>query len=93
MINLSDLRITVDNVAEEIAKKGLTKACLIVETSAKENCPKDSAMLANSIQSEVNDNVGYVYSNLPYRIYTELGTGIFAENNEGALSGTGRQTP
>ncbi len=93
MISLKGLQIIVDNIAQDVATKGLHKACLIVEQAAKENCPKDNGILANSIQSEVDGNVGYVYSDLPYRIYTELGTGLFASDNDGAMTGTGRQTP
>ena len=92
-IDLSKLKITVNNIAQEKIKKGLQKACLIVETDAKALCPKDNSMLANSIQSEVVGNTGYIFSDLPYRIYTELGTGKFASNNEGNPTGTGRQDP
>lgn len=92
-INLDSLKIAVNDIAQEKVQKGLQKAVLIVETSAKENCPKDNGILVNSIQSEVEGNVGYVYSTLPYAIYQELGTGIFAETNEGEAAGTGRQDP
>lgn len=92
-ISLDNLRITVNQAANSKIHDGLEKACMIVESAAKENCPKDNGILVNSIKSEVVDNVGYVYSDLSYAIYTELGTGIFAETNEGSLSGTGRQTP
>lgn len=92
-ISLDKLKIIVRDVARDKIKTGLEKACLIVEDAAKANCPKDNGILVNSIQHQVEDNVGYVYSNLPYRIYTELGTGLFASDNEGAMTGTGRQTP
>lgn len=92
-IDLSNLRITVSNVGQDIIHRGLERACMIVEEAAKNNCPKDIGVLANSIQSEVDGNVGYVYSDEPYAIYVELGTGIFASDNEGAMTGTGRQTP
>lgn len=86
-ISLDKLRIEVDNVAKAKIGPGLEKACLIVEADAKNNCPKDQGILANSITHEVIGNVGYVYSTLLYAPYVELGTGIFAED------GTGRQTP
>ena len=92
-INLSNLKITVENVAKDKIKSGLTKACLIVEAEAKNLCPKDQSILANSITHEVDGNVGYVYTNLHYAPYVELGTGIFASDNDGSLNGTGRQDP
>ena len=92
-INLDSLRIVVSNVGKKSIQSNLEKACMIVETDAKNNCPKDNGVLANSIKWEVENNVGYIYSDEPYAIYTELGTGIYASNNEGAMTGTGRQTP
>ena len=86
-ISLDKLRITVDNAAQSKLQQGLNKACLIVETDAKNNCPKDEGILANSITYEVIGNTGYVYSTLPYFIYVELGTG------RNAADGNGRQTP
>lgn len=86
-VDLSRLKITVDNVAQNIVQQGLSKACLIVEADAKNNCPKDQGILANSITHEVIGNTGYVYSPLPYSIYVELGTGKYASD------GNGRQTP
>ena len=92
-VNLDNLRIKVDNIAQSLIEPGLTKACLLVEADAKANCPKDMGILANSISHEVDGNIGYVYSTEPYAVYVELGTGLFASDNEGTLTGTGRQTP
>ena len=92
-INLDSLKITVENVAKDRIRQGLTKACLLVEAEAKALCPKDQGILANSITHEVDGNVGYVYSNLTYAPWVELGTGLFASDNDGSLNGTGRQDP
>ena len=86
-INLDKLRITVSNIAQAKVQEGLEKACMIVESAAKKNCPKDMGILANSITYDIEDNVGYIYSPLQYAVWVELGTGLFA------AEGNGRQTP
>jgi HK97 gp10 family phage protein len=66
-------------IDEEKLLKGLQRAVLYVERSAKIRAPKGDGDLKRSIQSKVEDNVGYVYTNLEYAPYVEYGTGLFAE--------------
>lgn len=47
----------------------------------------DTGMLRNSITHQVDGNDVYIGTNVPYAIYVEMGTGIYAAD------GTGRKTP
>lgn len=64
-------------------EEAMGKACALVERSAKENAPKDTGALRNSITSRVEkeggDVRGVVYTPLEYAPYIEYGTGLFAE--------------
>ena len=60
-------------------EKALTKACLLVERSAKQNAPKGNGDLRRSITSKVENGEGVVYTPLEYAPYVEYGTGLFAE--------------
>lgn len=64
-------------------KQTMGKACAVVEGAAKQNAPKDTGALRNSIQSKVemdgNSIVGVVFTPLEYAPYVEYGTGLFAE--------------
>ena len=64
----------------ESYKKGLLKACALVERSAKQKAPKGNGDLRRSITSKVDGLVGIVYTPLEYAPYVEYGTGLFAEN-------------
>jgi HK97 gp10 family phage protein len=65
-------------------EKTLMKACLLVETAAREKAPKGkTGDLARSITSRVEDNAGIVYTPLEYAPYVEYGTGLFAEGGNG----------
>ena len=70
-----------------ILEKGLEKACLIVENSAKQNCPVDDGQLRQSISHTVKGTSGEVGTNVEYAPYVEVGTGIYS------TEGGGRQTP
>lgn len=62
-------------------EEGLTNACLLVEGEAKKKAPKGrTGELRRSIQSQVKDLEGVVYTPLEYAPYVEYGTGLFAEN-------------
>jgi HK97 gp10 family phage protein len=65
----------------------MTKACLLVERSAKQKAPKGTGELGRSIASRVetegNTVRGIVFSPLEYAPYIEYGTGLFAENGDG----------
>lgn len=68
-------------------KEALEKACLVVENSAKQNCPTGTGQLRQSITHQVEDKVGRVGTNVEYAPYVEIGTGIYS------TQGNGRQTP
>lgn len=70
-----DLLSNYDNV-----EAALEKACLIVERAAKQKAPKGDGELRRSIQHEVKDLEGVVFTPLEYAPYVEYGTGLFAEN-------------
>ena len=69
----------------------MDKACLVVESQAKQNCPVDIGILRASITSETevtaSEIVGRVGTNEEYGPYVHNGTGIYAKD------GTGRKTP
>lgn len=68
-------------------RRGIGKACRLVEDAAVENCPVDTGELQQSIKSETpgpNDEpVGTVGTNKEYAPYVEMGTGLFAANGDG----------
>lgn len=68
----------------ENIKQSMGKACAVVEAAAKQNAPKDTGALRNSIQSKVevtNGEIeGIVFTPLEYAPYVEYGTGLFAES-------------
>lgn len=62
----------------------IEKACLLVESEAKQLCPVDDGQLRQSITSElVNDTTGAVGTNIEYAPYVHQGTGIYAINGDG----------
>ena len=69
----------------------MDKACLVVESQAKQNCPVDIGILRASITSETEvtarEIVGRVGTNEEYGPYVHNGTGIYAKD------GNGRKTP
>lgn len=64
-------------------QEALNDSCLLVENTAKENCPVDSGQLRNSITSNVSGEKGEVGTNVDYGVYVEYGTGVF---NPGRLT-------
>ena len=75
------------NVLPDAIRKALEQSCLIVEGDAKAKCPVDSGQLRQSINHKVEDNAGWVSTNVEYAPYVEIGTGIYSSQ------GGGRQTP
>ena len=77
-------------IIAEMASR-VKKACIVVETEARENCPVDMGILRASITSDVevteNAIVGTIGSNEEYAPYVHNGTGIYAKD------GNGRKTP
>ena len=68
----------------ENIEKAMGKACAVVEAAAKQNAPKDTGALRNSITSKVENRNGHVegtiFTPLEYAPYVEYGTGLFAES-------------
>ena len=87
----SEVIIKLDNISSNVLpdaiRKALEQSCLIVEGDAKVRCPVDSGQLRQSINHKVEDNAGWVSTNVEYAPYVELGTGIYSSE------GGGRQTP
>lgn len=71
----------VDRLAKKLKpadlKDALNESCLLVENTAKENCPVASGQLRNSITSNVSGETGEVGTNVEYAPYVEYGTGVF----------------
>jgi len=74
--------------------KALTKAAIIVESSAKLLCPVgDTGNLRNSITHEVENNQAAIGTNVEYAQYVEIGTGIFSSMGNGRQDRWSYQTP
>ena len=62
--------IGVEKLAKKLKptdlKEALNESCLLVENTAKENCPVDSGQLRNSIISNVSGDTGEVGTNVEY---------------------------
>ena len=69
----------------EATIQAMTKATLLVEGEAKDNCPVDTGILRASINSEVvregEDIAGYVYTNEEYAVHVHFGTGIHSQGS------------
>ena len=78
----SEVIIQLDNISSNILpdaiRKALEQSCLIVEGDAKTKCPVDSGQLRQSINHKVEDNAGWVSTNVEYAPYVEIGTGIYS---------------
>ena len=65
----------------------MDKACLVVESQAKQNCQVDIGILRASITSETEvtarEIVGRVGTNEEYGPYVHNGTGIYAKDGNG----------
>lgn len=90
-INTEEVKSNLKEFAEKelpsLLEKALEQACLIVENSAKQNCPSSSGQLRQSITHQVEGTEGQVGTNVEYAPYVEVGTGIYS------TQGNGRQTP
>lgn len=80
---------TLRTITDMVRKVG--KACLIVESAAKQGCPVNDGPLRASITSETRVSAsaitGTIGSNLEYAPYVHNGTGVYAKD------GNGRKTP
>ena len=91
----SDFQKNLEKLAKKFPEKlvdQMEKACIVVESKAKENCPVDAGLLRNSIshKAEITEKgkvTGVIFTNVEYAPYVHNGTGIYAKN------GGGRKTP
>lgn len=82
--NLDRLLKKIDNLEHVLdMSEPLDEACILVENTAKKECPVDSGQLRNSITHQVVGDVGYVGTNVHYAPYVEYGTGVFAAKGNG----------
>lgn len=75
------------DLPDKYIQQALEEACSLIQTTAVQKCPKDTGALRRSIDFEVEDGEGCVYSNMEYAPYVEIGTGIYSSK------GSGRKTP
>lgn len=72
---------------ERQIEAGLERACIEVQQSAVEKCPKDSDALSSSIGYKIQKNgarpEGIVGSGLEYAPYVHEGTGIYSRTGRG----------
>jgi len=85
MNGLNGILDSLDSMANmENVEGALSKACMLVERSAKQKAPKGNGELRRSITSRIESNetetVGVVFTPLEYAPYVEYGTGLFAED-------------
>lgn len=81
---LEEVLEAIEDVGDvSLYEKALTKACLLVERTAKQTAPKGTGELRNSISHRIeiegDSLVGVVFTPLEYAPYVEFGTGLFAE--------------
>ncbi len=81
--NLDKLISKLGKISKMDLQQALNKACLIVENEAKMRCPVDDGQLRQSITHEVDNNEGYVGTNVEYAPYVEIGTGLFSSKGTG----------
>jgi HK97 gp10 family phage protein len=66
------------NKLEKAAESTVKEGCERIEAQAKELCPVDDGDLKESINTRYEDksfeHEGYVYADVPYATYVELGT-------------------
>lgn len=77
---------------DEAAVRGVTAACLIVESQAKLLAPVDSGFMRDitidyKVDAKGTAVEGQVGSSAEYAPFVEYGTGEFAENGEGRKGG------
>lgn len=76
IVNLDSLMDRLERLADPQAAvdRGITKCCLAVEATAKQNCPVDTGRLRGSITHDVNNGEGKVGTNVEYANFVEFGT-------------------
>lgn len=80
---IAELREKVDTALEAVGTQAESHAKSIITQEKR----VDTGALRNSVSHAISGDTVYIGSNLPYAVYNELGTGIYASQ------GNGRQTP
>jgi hypothetical protein len=90
----SNVEVCKDMISKE-AINFLREVAGEIQGQAQRNSRVDTGQLKSSWQWVVDkeEYKAYIGSNLENAIWEEFGTGIYAEDNNGAASGRGRQTP
>lgn len=87
---LKKLQLLPDSVQNDILKKGVNRAGLLVRNQARLLINSKSGDLARSVRNktEIKNNkvVGTVYTNKNYASYYELGTGPVGQKNHEGIS-------
>lgn len=86
-IHITDNSSEVLKALEQKKAAALEAIGITAEGHAKKLTPVDSGRLINSISHTVVGNDCYIGTNVPYAMWHELGTGIYASD------GTGRKSP
>lgn len=89
----NEVSINLDRVISQLLPEtinlGLELCGQTVENEAKERCPVDDGILRASINHKVNeqDKSVTVGSNIEYSLFVHEGTGIYAKNGNGRMTG------
>lgn len=86
MQGYKELQDKLNKLSNLDLSKSITESCLLLENTAKRNCPVDSGQLRRSITHKVDKNEGEVYTNVEYAPYVEYGTGLFSTKGNGRNS-------
>lgn len=91
---ISNIKVCKD-VIEKEANNFLREIAGEIQSQAQRNSRVDTGQLKSSWQwvLDTEEHIVYIGSGLENAIWEEFGTGIYAEDNNGAKSGKGRQTP
>lgn len=83
MSTIDKLILKFERLSDVSMNEALSKACLLVENSAKEKAPVSTGNLRSSLTHEITGNVGTVGTNVEYAPYVEFGTGLFSSLGDG----------
>ena len=87
--NIEACKLAIENAGTDF----LTEVAGEIQGQAQRNSRVDTGQLKSSWNYKVKGNSAFIGSNLENAIWEEFGTGIYAEDTNGAKSGKGRQTP
>ena len=65
-MNINKYEVQLQNMAKVNLTEALTKSALLVEATAKKNCPVDTGYLRNSITHEIDGDTATIGTNVEY---------------------------